>query len=142
MSVAANQFLADNNFPGIRARMRLVTASQAGAYGLPIFSDGKVMAANVSRLLNGLSAAQKPLAIDIMTLDLKMPGLGGIGVLERAKQVDPDIEVLIITGYGSLDTAVQGLRLRAFDYIAKPFDTAQVHVSWAARSPGGLPSGA
>jgi signal transduction histidine kinase len=64
--------------------------------------------------------------IDIMTLDLKMPGLGGIGVLERTKQVDPDIEVLIITGYGSLDTAVQGLRLRAFDYLAKPFDTTQV----------------
>jgi signal transduction histidine kinase len=64
--------------------------------------------------------------IDIMTLDLKMPGLGGIGVLERTKQVDPDIEVLIITGYGSLDTAVQGLRLRAFDYLAKPFDMAQV----------------
>jgi len=64
--------------------------------------------------------------IDVMTLDLKMPGLGGIGVLERAKQIDPDLEVLIITGYGSLDTAVQGLRLRAFDYLSKPFDSAQV----------------
>src|SRR5205809_2834490 len=64
--------------------------------------------------------------IDVMTLDLKMPGLGGIGVLERAKQIDPDLEVLIITGYGSLDTAVQGLRLRAFDYRSKPFDSAQV----------------
>src|SRR3989454_11676329 len=68
--------------------------------------------------------AQNP--IDVMTLDLKMPGLGGIGVLERAKQVDPDLEVLIITGYGSLDTALQGLRLRAFDYLSKPFDSAQV----------------
>src|SRR5437870_3993898 len=64
--------------------------------------------------------------VDVMTLDLKMPGLGGIGVLERARQMDPDVEVLIITGYGSLDTAVQGLRLRAFDYLAKPFDSAQV----------------
>ncbi len=64
--------------------------------------------------------------IDVMTLDLKMPGLGGIGVLERAKQIDPDLEVLIITGYGSLDTAVQGIRLRAFDYLSKPFDSAQV----------------
>jgi signal transduction histidine kinase len=64
--------------------------------------------------------------VDVMTLDLKMPGLAGIGVLERAKQVDPDLEVLIITGYGSLDTAVQGLRLRAFDYLAKPFDSVQV----------------
>ncbi|HYY06732.1 MAG TPA: response regulator [Candidatus Limnocylindria bacterium] len=64
--------------------------------------------------------------VDAMTLDLRMPDLGGIGVLERAKQIDPDLEVLIITGYGSLDTAVQGLRLRAFDYLSKPFDSAQV----------------
>src|SRR5207245_4510268 len=47
-------------------------------------------------------------------------------VLERAKQLDPDLEVLIITGYGSLDTAVQGIRLRAFDYLSKPFDSTQV----------------
>ncbi|HJQ74082.1 MAG TPA: hybrid sensor histidine kinase/response regulator [Gaiellaceae bacterium] len=64
--------------------------------------------------------------VDVMTLDLKMPGLGGIGVLERAKQADPELEVLIITGYGSLDTAVQGIRLRAFDYLAKPFDSVHV----------------
>jgi signal transduction histidine kinase len=64
--------------------------------------------------------------VDVMTLDLKMPGLGGIGVLERARQIDPDMEALIITGYGSLDTAVQGLRLRAFDYLAKPFDSTEV----------------
>jgi signal transduction histidine kinase len=64
--------------------------------------------------------------LDIMTLDLKMPGMGGINVLERAKQIDPDLEVLIITGYGSFDTAVQGLRYRAFDYLAKPFDCDQV----------------
>jgi signal transduction histidine kinase len=64
--------------------------------------------------------------VDVMTLDLKMPGLGGIRVLERAKQIDPDVEVLIITGYGSLDTAVQGLRFRAFDYLSKPFDCDHV----------------
>src|SRR5919201_6667455 len=64
--------------------------------------------------------------VDAMTLDLRMPDLGGIGVLERAKQIDPDLEVLIITGYGSLDTAVQGLRFRAFDYLPKPFDSAHV----------------
>jgi signal transduction histidine kinase len=64
--------------------------------------------------------------VDVVTLDLRMPGLGGIAVLERIKHVDPDIEVLIITGYGSLDTAVQGLRHRAFDYLAKPFETEEV----------------
>ena len=76
--------------------------------------------------------------VDIMTLDLKMPGIDGIQVLERAKQIDPDIEVLIITGYGSLDTAVQGLRYRAFDYLAKPFDCEHVrrlvHMAAARRA--------
>ncbi|HZP43094.1 MAG TPA: response regulator [Candidatus Binatia bacterium] len=64
--------------------------------------------------------------IDVMTLDLKMPGLGGMRVLEHAKEVDPDIEVLIITGYGSFDTAVEGLRFKALDYLAKPFDSEHV----------------
>src|SRR5213083_1597044 len=76
-----------------------------------------------------VTAASGEAALEVMArdpIDLKMPGLGGIGVLERAKQIDPDLEVLIITGYGSLDTAVQGLRLRAFDYLSKPFDSAQV----------------
>ncbi len=63
---------------------------------------------------------------EVVTASSGMPGLGGIGVLERAKQLDPDLEVLIITGYGSLDTAVQGIRLRAFDYLSKPFDSTQV----------------
>jgi signal transduction histidine kinase len=65
-------------------------------------------------------------AVDLVTLDLRMPGLGGIAVLERIKKVDPEIEALIITGYGSLDTAIQGLRHHAFDYISKPFDCDQV----------------
>src|SRR5207247_11417641 len=51
---------------------------------------------------------------------------GAIRVLERPKHTAPDLEWLTIPGYGSLDTAVQGLRLRAFDYLSKPFDSAQV----------------
>ncbi|HWO41543.1 MAG TPA: ATP-binding protein [Candidatus Eisenbacteria bacterium] len=68
----------------------------------------------------------KQYPIDLVTLDLKMPGLTGINVLEKVKQHDPDIEAIIITGYGSLDTAIEGLRLGAFDYISKPFDVNHV----------------
>jgi signal transduction histidine kinase len=64
--------------------------------------------------------------LDLVTLDLRMPGLGGIAVLEQIKKIDPEIEALIITGYGSLDSAIQGLRHHAFDYISKPFDCDQV----------------
>jgi len=64
--------------------------------------------------------------VDLITVDLKMPGLPGIKVLEQIKQQDPDIEAIVITGYGSLDTAVQGIRLGAFDYIDKPFDVNHI----------------
>jgi signal transduction histidine kinase len=66
------------------------------------------------------------LPVDLVTLDLKMPGLTGINVLEKLKEYDPDIEAIIITGYGSLDTAIEGLRLGAFDYISKPFDVNHI----------------
>ncbi|HWP57278.1 MAG TPA: ATP-binding protein [Candidatus Acidoferrales bacterium] len=65
-------------------------------------------------------------AFDLVTLDLKMPGIPGIKVLEKVKEHDPDIEAIIVTGYGSMDTAVEGLRLGAFDYISKPFDVSHI----------------
>ncbi|MGH7887933.1 MAG: response regulator, partial [Candidatus Binatia bacterium] len=68
----------------------------------------------------------KEIPVDLVTLDLKMPGLSGINVLEKVKEHDPDIEAIIITGYGSLDTAIEGLRLGAFDYISKPFDVNHI----------------
>ena len=68
----------------------------------------------------------KQVSVDLVTLDLKMPGFTGINVLEKVKQYDPDIEAIIITGYGSLDTAIEGLRLGAFDYISKPFDVNHI----------------
>ena len=68
----------------------------------------------------------KQIPIDLVTVDLKMPGFSGINVLEKVKQHDPDIETIIITGYGSLDTAIEGLRLGAFDYISKPFDVNHI----------------
>lgn len=68
--------------------------------------------------------AEQP--IDVVTLDLKMPGMSGIEVMERIKSRDPDIEVVIVTGYSSLETAIRGLRFRAFDYISKPFDVSEI----------------
>lgn len=72
------------------------------------------------------------LPIDLVTVDLRMPGLSGTTVLEKVKQQDPDIEAIIITGYGSMDSAIEGLRLGAFDYIHKPFDVR--HVLFLVRS--------
>jgi signal transduction histidine kinase len=83
---------------------------------------------NVHLAERGAQAVEmlKEIPIDLVTVDLKMPGFSGINVLERVKQHDPDIEAIIITGYGSLDTAIEGLRLGAFDYISKPFDVNHI----------------
>ena len=64
--------------------------------------------------------------VDVVTLDLKMPGLSGPESLARMRELDPDIEAVIVTGYGSFESAVEVLRLRAFDYITKPFDAEAI----------------
>ena len=64
--------------------------------------------------------------VEAVTLDLKMPGLGGPETLSRMREADPELPVIIITGYGSYETAVTALQLRAFDYISKPFDSKKI----------------
>jgi DNA-binding NtrC family response regulator len=57
---------------------------------------------------------------DCILVDLDMPGFNGIQVIERAKEVSPDTEAVVLTGKSSLDTAVAALRQGAFDYLTKP----------------------
>jgi DNA-binding NtrC family response regulator len=63
---------------------------------------------------------------DAAILDLRMPGQTGIEVLEQIKQVSPDTEVIIMTGHASIETAMDAVRLGAFDYITKPCKMAQI----------------
>ncbi len=65
-------------------------------------------------------------AVDVVTLDLRMPQMTGVEVLREIKSEFPDVEVIIITAYASLDTALQGLRWGAFDYVIKPFDVPHI----------------
>jgi two-component system, OmpR family, alkaline phosphatase synthesis response regulator PhoP len=62
----------------------------------------------------------------IMLLDLRMPGLDGMEVLRRVAHRWPEIKVIIITAYGSIDLAVEAMKLGAVDFLQKPFDVAQV----------------
>jgi DNA-binding NtrC family response regulator len=64
--------------------------------------------------------------VDTVTLDLKMPGLAGQNTLSMIRGIDPDLPVIIITGYGSYESAVKALKLRAFDYVPKPFDSKKI----------------
>jgi two-component system response regulator HydG len=59
---------------------------------------------------------------DVLIADIKMPGLTGIELLERIKEKNLETEVIIITGYGSIDSAVDAMKSGAHDYVTKPFD--------------------
>src|SRR4030067_2107607 len=64
--------------------------------------------------------------IDVVTLDLKMPVMSGEEVLKLIKDYDPTIEVVIITGYGTLKSAVEAIKYNVFDYILKPFNVSDI----------------
>ncbi len=63
---------------------------------------------------------------DAAILDLRMPGMTGIEVLEQLKQVTPDTEAIVMTGHASMETAIDAVRLGAFDYITKPCKLAEI----------------
>ncbi len=63
---------------------------------------------------------------DLLLVDLKMPGMDGMQVVAEARDHAPDTAVIVLTGHGSLETAVEGLRHRVFDYLLKTTDPAQV----------------
>jgi signal transduction histidine kinase len=69
-------------------------------------------------------ARQHP--VDAAILDIRMPDLSGVEVLRELKKVDPDVEVIMLTGYETVDTARAALRLGAADYLNKPFDVFSV----------------
>ena len=64
--------------------------------------------------------------VDLVTLDLKMPGLSGIDVLKEIKKLQPDIEVMVVTGYGTLTNAQEAILYGVGDFISKPFNVPDI----------------
>ncbi len=77
---------------------------------------------------NGVEAISlgKENRLDLALLDLKMPGMDGIELFQKLREVKKDIGVIILTGYGTLKTAKQAMRLGAYDYLTKPFELGLV----------------
>jgi DNA-binding response OmpR family regulator len=86
---------------------------------------------NVTAAPNGQAAVEhvRTHPIDLMIVDLRMPGMDGLEVVQVVNQISPDTEVILLTAFGSTETAIQALRLRIHDYLLKPASPAQVLAS-------------
>ena len=60
--------------------------------------------------------------VDVVVLDVRMPGISGIHTLREIKKIDPLMEVIMLTGHASIEAAIEGMELGAFDYLMKPAD--------------------
>lgn len=83
---------------------------------------------NIFTVESGYAAIQmvQQVELDVITLDLKMPGISGIDTLKEIRRIDQEVIVIIITGYGTLQSAIEAIRYGVFDYIPKPFNVPEI----------------
>jgi len=112
MPEPATLLVADDD-PGLRESLER-TLTREG-YKVLLASDGN---AALERLQGG--------GIDLVLTDLKMPGLTGIEVLRAAKAIAPDVDVILLTAFGTVEEAVKAMKEGAYDFLTKPFRRAQV----------------
>ncbi len=83
---------------------------------------------NVASVANGQAAVEyvRTHHVELVIVDLRMPGMDGLEVVQVVNQLSPDTEVVLLTAFGSTETAIQALRLRIHDYLLKPAPPAQI----------------
>ena len=74
------------------------------------------------------AVARDPARYGLIITDLSLPGADGLALLRTARTLNPSVYVVIITGYASLETAIEAVRLGAYDYLTKPFSLGQIGV--------------
>jgi DNA-binding NtrC family response regulator len=97
---------------GVRESLRFLLEPH---FTVEIVSDGQAA-------LVALSAR----TFDVVVLDLAMPGMSGVETLEKIRTIDPDVEVVVSTGYGSNKATADVARLRAYRVVQKPFHSADI----------------
>ena len=94
------------------------------AFGLLLEAEGHTpLIASTGEGALRLVRTERP---DLVFVDVRMPGMDGLAVLKEIRRSNPTLPVVVMTAYGTLDTAAEALRNEAFDYLGKPLDLAQI----------------
>jgi len=111
--------------------IRILIAEDERPFRVLLFEELQEENRLVKTAANGLEALEllKKEDFDLLITDLKMPQMGGIELLKEAKKLRPELLVIVITGYASLETAILALKEGAYDYIRKPFSLEELKVS-------------
>ena len=112
MAEAPTLLVADDD-PAVRESLERMLKREG--YRVVVASDGQ---AGLERLKGG--------GVDLVLADLKMPGLSGLELLRAAKTVAPDVDVIMLTAFGTVEEAVQAMKDGAYDFLTKPFQRAQL----------------
>ena len=67
--------------------------------------------------------------LDLVITDMKMPGMSGMELLEKCKKINPEIPIIMMTAFGTIEMAVEAMKKRAYDYIQKPFENEQLKLT-------------
>ncbi|MCH7504441.1 response regulator [PVC group bacterium] len=111
-----NKILIVDNESGIRDLV--VDVLEGSPYRLETYEDG----------LQAVEALKKN-HYDMLITDVKMPGMDGLELIEKAKKINPDILAIVMTGFATLDTARMAIRKGACDYLLKPFNIVEIELS-------------
>lgn len=91
-------------------------------FSLRLTAEGEKVSTAYSGKAALAALADTAADVDVVVLDIRMPGMDGIETLREIKARHPLVEVILLTGHGSTETAVEGMKLGAFDYLMKPAD--------------------
>src|SRR3989304_2380397 len=90
-------------------------------FSIKEFLEGKGYEVHVAETSEQALENINELLPDLILLDLRLPTMGGIALLEKVKVKDPNVLMIVMTGYGSIDSAVEAMKRGAYDYLEKPF---------------------
>ncbi|MCA9491410.1 MAG: response regulator, partial [Myxococcales bacterium] len=110
------------------ARIRVVDDHAASAEALADVLRDEGFVVDVSHDPREALAALSEQPADVLVTDLRMDGLDGVALMKAARQVDPDLPVVVVTAYATVDRAIQATRAGAFAFVTKPLDPAAITV--------------